>query len=236
MSDLGFVSLRGYALQFMEVGELGGELSYFDHGAFNIETNGSVYLNFRTHDAPPIARSIDVFADDYGLGFLASVPATTWDSIRPAMTMRDGTQYCSGLFDIEKSELIKLADGRPCKRITRARLRHVTICSVAVFRGGACWPAEVVGELPPRLADLNAKWIGGRQATIARRAKPAVAAASRPATPDAFLASRREEHLRVLGSILGGAGRRGFAVGHAALSRKGLAALEKAVGASKAKV
>jgi hypothetical protein len=212
-SDTEFTSLRGYALQWFEVGKLDGELQYFDHGAFNLQTNGPVGLTFRTHEAPEFAQNIELFVDEYGLGWAASVPVNIWDwTLRPAM--RNGVQYCSGLFDIEKSETIKLADGRPCKRITKARIRHITLCSYAVFEGTGCWPApaEIVGDYPPRIADLNSKWEKGRTRWLALR-KPAP-------SPAKLVESRQQEYNEFIEGVLATVALgRPMLVGHSAFSK-----------------
>jgi hypothetical protein len=94
--------------------------------------------------------------------------------------------------------------------------------------------------MPPRLAELNAKWEAGRadwlarQATARRNASRQAAAASRPAPPDAALGSRRNEILYALGSVLAH-GKPGTpaVISHLAFSKRGLAALEKAFAAKR---
>jgi hypothetical protein len=185
MSDTGFVSLRGYALKWLDIGYVKGIPEYFDFGSINPATNGPVYLNFGEHSAPSICNPVDLHVDDYGLGFLASISELNWLRIKRDV-LRGGAQFASGLFRFDKEDTVELASGERCRRFVKARIEHITItdCS-AVYKGTGVWPAKVVGEMPPRLAELNARWEAGRADWLARQhivrarrnAKPAQVAA-----------------------------------------------------------
>jgi hypothetical protein len=240
MSDTGFVSLRGYALKWLDIGYVNGIPEYFDFGSIDPATNCPVYLNFREHSAPSICNPVDIFTDSYGLGFLASISELNWLKIKRDV-LRGGAQFASGMFHFDEEGEVELANGERCRRFVKAKIQHITIMDhSAVYKGTGVWPAEVVGEMPPRLAELNGRWEVGRAYWLARQsaalalrnAKPS-RIARQPATPDSVLASRRQELLQAIGSILACV-KPGMPtiIGHAAFSRKGLAALEKAVGVS----
>jgi hypothetical protein len=86
-------------------------------------------------------------------------------------------QFCSVNVIDEQVELERLAGGERTTRITWAKIDHVTICASPVYSGTGIWPADVVGELPPRVAQLAARWEAGRRIWLDGQAKRRAAAA-----------------------------------------------------------
>jgi hypothetical protein len=167
------VSLRGLALPFEWAGFCYGRWEFFAAGALNAQlaTQPRVFLNFVDHAGPSIACPLQLFADRRGLFFKASITAEVWDQIRAYMV--NGTDRRSvGVSGLNRTESV-LADGRRYVRIMEAAIDHVTICDDrAVYGGTGVWPGpeDRVGDLPPRLARLEAAWIGAWRRKAALKA------------------------------------------------------------------
>jgi phage head maturation protease len=234
MSNWKDVTLRGHAVAFNQCGWVGSPAfaEIMDPRAFDAQLAADVFLNFNSHDDSPVSRRVSIFRDSYGLGFDAKVDLRDWMWLcRPMAAYHN---QCSIYMIDRVAKPERLTDGTPAERVTRASIEHITITDSPCHPRTAIW-AMIHDEPPPRFREVNEQWKAGRAAFLlgrrraqlvaahaARRADSATrCAASRPSSPEAFLLSRREEHLRVLSSILAGAGRGGFAaIGHAALSKK----------------
>lgn len=172
-----FVGLRGYCIPFRQVALADGAYEFVEPGAFDRQVAGHhrAFINYRDHEAPPLARPLTLFADAYGLGFSVSVSADDWSRMRWGVTKSGETNFCSvGFADWQVENLIH--DGQPYRRVTAATIEHVTITGPsAVYAGTGVWPAEVNGDMPPRLAALAARWEIGWQAHRARRERERVA-------------------------------------------------------------
>jgi len=158
-----WIKLHGYAVPFLQIGGCGGRDECFEPGAFDamLASSHRAFLCFGDHDAPSICSPVSFHCDQYGLGFAATVSAVTWKSIKQDV-VSGGHQYASIQTTDEHVENVCLPDGSPCVSIVRARIDHVVITSMLVYRQGTgIWPADG-GELNPRLARLACKWNAGR--------------------------------------------------------------------------
>lgn len=164
-----FVSVKGYAVPFMQAAERCGTLEYFAFDAFDamLAKPHGVFLNWPDHDSEPLCSSIEMFADDFGLGFIASVPERNWRKI--AHAMRQGDARAS--VNVTACTVMHVQyGGRPHLCITRAVIDHATIitCGRAVYDQTGVWPT-IGGAMTPVLARMAEKWERGRAAWLAAR-------------------------------------------------------------------
>jgi hypothetical protein len=159
---MSLVEIRGYATRFLEAERFDTGLEFFEATSFDdqIARNDSVFLNFDDHDAPSICRPLQMFADEFGLGFSGWIQAAKWKSIRPWVLTTHNFASVNIVIEASNWELL---NGERCRRITKARCDHVTISDEqAVYKGTGVWPADVVGDMPLRLARLATEWERGR--------------------------------------------------------------------------
>lgn len=192
MSDR--IELRGYAIVFDVACSVGNMLEFADRRSFAgpLARRARPFLTFGSHSAEPFGQIDELFRDDFGLGFRASIAETAWRSIRWQMCSSDQQSAMSRcsiyMTDLQHERIV--ADGRVFHRIAKAGIQHVAIVGAdAVYPDTGIWPAEVVGNLPPRLARLADKWETGfaahRHAERGARAKALAATRARLAAAKA---------------------------------------------------
>lgn len=162
------VELRGYAIPFNRASPVGEVFEYADQESFAAYVAGRAKpsLNFREHDGETIGRIEELFIDDFGLGFRATISQTTWDDIKWLVCCRDqqhSLSYCSVFLSNLKTERAMFNnDDRVFRRISAASIDHITICDrTAVYQDTGVWPAQIVGTMPPRLALMAERWARG---------------------------------------------------------------------------
>jgi phage head maturation protease len=156
-----FASIAGYAVPFNQVEPRGDLFEVFDPHAFDAMLNrgNNVFLNFGDHDAPPIARPLTLFVDHYGLGWITAVSTKVWAGICWAVT-RGAVQFCS-IGTTSEEVARERVDGRTVNRVVRAHVEHITLTAMPVYRGTGVWPCAVLGDCPPRIDALQARWQRG---------------------------------------------------------------------------
>lgn len=224
-----FVYLHGYATTFMQAEKHNdGRVMFFDPDAFGdqLANRDEAFLNFGTHDAPPITRPITLFSDRYGLGFIAAIPAAQWQQIRGAVLANKGNgaaRWCSVYTVDENTEFDRLGDGTPCSRIVKARIEHVTICTSPIISGTGVWPADAEhAAMPSDLRKLRARFdVGWRQ--WQSRGGRSVSARRLPHDLAGMMAARAAQFQNFMGDMGGIIAARGVGAvpvfGHAAFSR-----------------
>ena len=153
----------------MQAVEYHGMAEYFALDAFNamLAKPHRVALNWPDHDLQPLCSSIEMFADDFGLGFIASISDRNWRKIDHAMRRGDARASVN----MTEFEIAHVRHGGRLHRcITRATIDHVTIVTDgrAVYDETGVWPT-VGGAMAPRLAHMAAQWERGRAAWLAAR-------------------------------------------------------------------
>lgn len=159
-----FVSLRGFAIPYLQAEKCRGRLEYASSGTFlkflgRSDLLRSVYLNFGHHDAELICRPVCLFSCDYGLGFCGSIARDIWESIRAYVTTN--YSFCSVQLRNERTQGRFLADGNLGRHIVEADIEHITITNSPVYSGTAIWQVTIDRAAPPRIARLNAIWEQG---------------------------------------------------------------------------
>lgn len=179
------IGLRGYAVPFGQTGHVGdGRLEQFAPGAFDkmLSFGPIIDLRWDDHDddAPKLAStavgSLSLFADDYGLGFSATVGVKSIGigRLQAMMQRKNPKSFCSigGLMikaNRQEKVLIGTADV-----VTSATIDHITICDRPVYRATAVWPDHVpLDQAPLRIQDLDSRWAEGREAWQRKKAAEA---------------------------------------------------------------
>lgn len=191
------VALRGFAATYNQIGFLDDNAETIAPRAFRnllSARHNTVFINWRDHDEPPIARGVEFFnVQDYGLGFRVEVSDRVWQNIRSGL-MCD-VQRCSVMMTNVERE-----PANP--RIIAADVEHVTLCSKAAFAGTGVWAEHLLDELPPRLHSLNERWEKGRALAdfiTSLRATRRPPAGSHRMTPElrAYFSARQGEYTRM---------------------------------------
>jgi phage head maturation protease len=220
------IRIRGYAAVFEQVIEFAGAREYVARDAFAdfLRSGAAVAINFGEHDRPYLGKATLLFADDYGLGFEATLDCSAPECMGVPRSICRGVDFASvnlGSFDRPAVNL----GGEWIYRISAATIDHVTLTSCAAYAGTAVWLADVpVDDAPPRIRSASARWETGYVAW--RRARSVVAPRPRSERDaSAMLASRRAEFAQFRGAVISalwhGQYPDGAILCHAAFTRKG---------------
>ena len=179
------ITLRGYAVPFGQIAHVGdGKLEQFAPGAFDemLSFGPVIDLRWDVHDddAPKLANtavgSLSLFADDYGLGFSATVSMKRLGigCLQAMMQRKNPKSFCSiGGLTIKASHREKVLIGT-ADVVTSATIDHITICDRPVYRASAVWPDHVpLDDAPLRIQDLDSRWAEGREAWQRKKAAEA---------------------------------------------------------------
>jgi len=208
----------------------GGKLEQFAPGAFAemLARPTKIDLRWGSHDdhAPRLANTIggglEFFADDYGLGFSATLSlkgATNYYRLSAMVQRKNPTSFCSiGGLMIKASRQEKVLIGT-AEVVTSATIDHVTICNGAAYHRTAVWPAHLpLDDAPWRIQELAARWAEGHAAwkrnSAARRRPRAV-----QSSIEARLEGMRAEIMRLRGAFAANPEFSGIIMGHIAFSK-----------------
>lgn len=174
-----FITIRGYAIAFDRPVHVAGEgLEVVDREAFDVmlsPKNRRVPVRWRDHDdtAQQVASDVHLFADDYGLGFSATLDVRSkagrlnanWGVLSAMTRAARPLDQCSvGEFVIAESAAEDI-QGMSCRRIVKAKIGHITICDNAAYgRLTAVWRADVdLSAAPWRIQQMAARWEFGNE-------------------------------------------------------------------------
>lgn len=174
-----FITIRGYAIAFdrpVHVADEGHEV--VDRKAFDAmlsPKNRRVPVRWLDHDdtAQQVASDVHLFADDYGLGFSATLDVRSkagrlnanWGVLSAMTRAAKPLDQCSvGEFEIAESATENV-QGMSCRRIVEAKIGHITICDNAAYgRLTAVWRADVdLSAAPWRIQQMAARWEFGNE-------------------------------------------------------------------------
>lgn len=156
--------LRGYAIPFDRRAFHNGRQEYVDPTAFRAQVKsgaGNVFLNLNDHSAPALKTGkVTLFADSYGLGLKCYLDGDAWKALRPYLV--GSHRQCSIQTSAERTKVEREYGGH-VHRIVEATVEHICICHSPAYRGTGVWPDpdSIIGDLPPALAALNARWEEG---------------------------------------------------------------------------
>jgi hypothetical protein len=231
------VNLKGYAIVFGTACRVGSMWEYADADSFRsaLARQPRPFLTYGSHDAEPIGQIDEMFADDFGLGFSASIAEPIWRAIRWQLCQSDqrvAMSFCSISMTGLQHERVA-GNGRVYHRIAKAGIDHICITDQSAVYPTGIWPAEVHGNMPRRLARLADSWDRGhvahREAERRARAKALAATKARLAAekakpthhlPADRLAAFEAFRERVAASIAMGHSRSAILC-HAALTKAG---------------
>jgi phage head maturation protease len=207
-----FLSLHGYAVPFGQMVFVDKKFEMIERGAFAQMLDAplpdiSVRWSGHDDDAPELAHtkrnSLQLFADDYGLGFRAVLDmrnserglSDNWARLGDISRRIKPVSFCSINLHVGK-ETCSPYLGHVLHRITDASIDHISLVSDPAYKNTGVWLADPNGKLQSqRLSDLAERWNAGWQASVAARK------ALRPAKNQSSLSVRnqqREDDIRVL--------------------------------------
>jgi phage head maturation protease len=184
-----FITIKGYAVPFNRTVWIGDRQECFARCAFDAmfaaPRRRNVKLMWASHDdgAPVLAnvdgRSLNLFCDDYGLGFLAVLDMRSqngcvsgnWGRLADLKKSRNPVNRCSiGEFHASDSfEDEYLGAPRLC--IMEASVGHISIVSNAAYRDfTGAWDSGCVADAPWRVRDMAEQWESGWRAWHASHA------------------------------------------------------------------
>jgi phage head maturation protease len=165
MIDLRAVTIRGYAVPYDKICDLGAGhgLEMFWPGAFSAFARSSydVFLNFGTHDAPPLAKISALFEDCHGLAFEATVDCRKNGLPHSIVSSAD---HASIYFIRSVGEMFALDEGN-VRVISSAEIEHICVCSTPAYVDTAVWVAGIeLRHAPDRVRQAAERWEIGRAA------------------------------------------------------------------------
>jgi len=179
------ITLRGYAVPFGQTAHVGdGKLEQFAPSAFAemLARPKIIDLRWDSHedDAPRLVATagggLSLFADEYGLGFLATLSMTriSIGRLQAMMQRKDPKSFCSiGGLKIKASHQEKVLIGT-AEVVTSATIDHVTICAKPSYRGTGVWLDHVpLDQAPLRIQELDNQWAEGWRASQRKQAAEA---------------------------------------------------------------
>jgi hypothetical protein len=214
------VELRGFAIAFDQCGWVGSDAEIMDAHAFDVQVadrSPQVFINFNSHDDPPLSKEVSLFTDSYGLGFRAKVDSQEW--MWMSQPMRKSYCMCSINMTRRIAEPNRLTNGSPAERVVAAEINHICITDSPAHPGTGVW-AIINGEPPARFRELNQQWRKGwnsfvlakRRKLISVRALPQRPIKTSPAAAVVEIRAARRHAQRLAGlrarGLLPAAGRR----------------------------